>query len=99
LIIFAHGVRIRNGSFLLKGAATMYDRATILHLVHDAEQHSPSCTCGEPMLATDRDGALVLECAALRRRADASTSTLRSLLDRIRHDRRVIVDREELAAA
>jgi hypothetical protein len=77
----------------------MYDRATILHLVHDAERDTPSCTCGEPMLATDRDGALVLECAVLRRRAAAPTSTLRSILDRVWHDRRVIVGREDLAAA
>lgn len=77
----------------------MYDRATILHLVHVAERQTPCCTCGEPMLATGRDGALVLECASLRRRADAPTSTLRSILDRVWHDRRVIVGSDELAAA
>ncbi len=77
----------------------MYDRLTILHLVNDAERETPYCTCGQPMLATDRDGALVLECAALRDRRDRPASILRSLAERLLHDRRVIVSREELLAA
>ena len=76
----------------------MYDRTTILHLVNDAQRHDPSCACSAPMVPVDRDGGLWLECSALRARG-GSPSALRSVLDRLWHDRRVIVDREELLAA
>lgn len=77
----------------------MYDRTTILHLVSDAQRHDPYCVCGAIMVPGDRDGGLWLECATLRARADEPPSPIRSLLDRLLHDRRVIVDREELLAA
>jgi hypothetical protein len=77
----------------------MYDRTSILHLVNDALRHSPYCACGAHMIAVDRDGGLWLECATLRAREDEPVSRVRSLLDRLWHDRREIVGREELMAA
>ena len=76
----------------------MYDRTTILHLANDAQRHDPYCACGAPMVPADVDGGLWLECSALRARA-GSPSAVRSFLDRLLHDRRVIVGREELLAA
>jgi hypothetical protein len=99
LIYLGHGVRIRNGSFLLKGDPAMYDRTTILHLVNDAQRHDPYCACGAHMVPVDRDGGLWLECATIRDRGDEPASPIRALLDRVFHDRRVIVGREELLAA
>jgi hypothetical protein len=77
----------------------MYDRLTILHLVNDAERRTPYCSCGAHMVPVDRDGGLLLECATLRDRGDQPASAVRSLVDRLLHDRRVIVGREDLLAA
>jgi len=77
----------------------MYDRTTILNLVHDAQRHDPSCACGAHMIPVDHDGGLWLECSTLRARGDEPVSLVRSLVDRLRHERRVILDREELLAA
>jgi len=45
----------------------MYDRLAILQLIEDAERAEPFCVCGAPMVATDRGGALWLECSARHR--------------------------------
>ena len=42
----------------------MYDRTGMIELIEDAESHTPYCTCGQPMTAATRDGALWLECSA-----------------------------------
>jgi hypothetical protein len=77
----------------------MYDRATILHLVNDAERQNPCCACGAPMLPMDRDGSLWLECATRRGPRRDLRSRALSLDWLIGHDRRLILGREELAAA
>jgi hypothetical protein len=77
----------------------VYDRATILHLVDDAQRRDPYCACGAHMIPVDRAGALWLECATIRVRGERPVSAIRSILDRLRHDRRVILPREELTAA
>ena len=77
----------------------MYDRTTILHLVDDAQRNDPCCACGAHMIPVDRDGGLWLECATLRARGDEPVSLIRSLVDRLRHERHVILAREELLAA
>jgi hypothetical protein len=77
----------------------MYDRKTILHLVNDAERHTPRCACGSTMLAVDREGGLWLECSSRRRPPGDLLTRLRSLDWLVGHDRRLIVGPEELRAA
>jgi len=77
----------------------MYDRLTILHLVDDARRRAPRCACGTPMIPVDRDGGLWLECSGRRAPRRDRLARLVSLGWLIGHDRRLILDREELTAA
>lgn len=77
----------------------MYDRATVLHLVNDAQRRTPRCACGAPMIPVDRDGGLWLECTGRSEQPRDLLARLVSLDWLVGHDRRVIIDRSELQAA
>lgn len=72
----------------------------LVTLIERAEAQAPSCSCGNPMAAVERDGALWLECTE--QMADAHDGIARGLLARLRaivgHDRRLLLDADELAA-
>jgi hypothetical protein len=76
----------------------MYDRTSILNLIEDAEHERRACSCGAPMIVTVRDGALWLDCAERPVPREGLLSRLASLDWLAIHDRRLLLEPEELAA-
>ncbi len=76
----------------------MYDRDTVLSLAEEAEQERRSCSCGAPMIVVLRDGALWLDCAERPEPREGLRAHLASLDWLAVHDRRLILEPEELAA-
>ena len=77
----------------------MYDRLTVLNLVHDAERDTPTCVCGAPMIPVSRSGGLWLECSASHEPRGGFLARLASLDWMAGHLRRVIITPEEMLAA
>lgn len=76
----------------------MYDRNAILELIEDAERSHRYCSCGAPMIPADEAGALWLDCSN-RPAPRRLRSRLTSLDWLTPHDRVLLVDADELAAA
>ena len=76
----------------------MYDRNAILELIEDAERSHQYCSCGAPMVPADETGALWLLCSN-RPAPRPLRSRLTSFDWLTPHDRILLVDAEELAAA
>ena len=76
----------------------MYDRNAILDLIETAENAHRLCSCGAPMVPADEAGALWLVCAT-----PPAPRRLRSMLTSLDwlmpHDRILLLDADELAAA
>jgi hypothetical protein len=73
----------------------MCDRTVLLERIETAESATPYCTCGAPMTAADRDGALWLVCTA----SDRTRQGLRGLVDRLWiHSRLLICESGPTAA-
>ena len=77
----------------------MYDRRTILELIEDAEKAHRYCSCGSPMIPADEAGALWLLCSNCRPAPRSLRLRLTSLDWLTPHDRFLLIDAEELAAA
>jgi hypothetical protein len=76
----------------------MYDRNAILELIEDAEKSHRYCSCGASMVPADEAGALWLLCPD--RPAPRSFRSKLTSLDWVRpHDRVLLLDADELAAA
>jgi hypothetical protein len=76
----------------------MYDRSGILELIEDAERSHRACSCGAPMVPADEAGALWLICSE--RPAPRNLRSRLMSLDWVRpHDRILLLDADELAAA
>jgi len=76
----------------------MYDRNAIVELVEAAENAHRLCSCGAPMVPADEGGALWLLCA--NRPAPRSLRSKLTSLDWVTpHDRILLLDADELAAA
>lgn len=76
----------------------MYDRSAIIELVETAENAHRRCSCGGTMIPGDEAGALWLLCA--NRTAPRSLRSKLTSLDWITpHDRILLLDADELAAA
>ena len=76
----------------------MYDHNQILELVEAAENAHRLCFCGAPMVPADEAGALWLQCA--NRPAPRSLWSKLASLDWVTpHDRILLLDADELAAA
>ena len=76
----------------------MYDRNTILELIEDAERSHRYCSCGGYMIPADEAGAFWLLCA--NRPAPRSLRSKLTSLDWVTpHDRVLLLDADELAAA
>ena len=76
----------------------MYDRNAILQLVETAANAHRLCSCGAPMVPVDEAGALWLLGAD--RPAPRSLRSQLTSLDWVRpHDRVLLLDADELAAA
>ncbi len=76
----------------------MDDRNAILELVETAVNAHRACSCGAPMVPTDEGGALWLLCSdrPAPRRLRSKLTTLDWVTP---HDRVLLLDAEELAAA
>ncbi len=76
----------------------MYDRNALVELVETAENTHRLCSCGAPMVPADEAGALWLLCA--NRPAPRSLRWRLTSLDWVTpHDRILLLDADELAAA
>jgi hypothetical protein len=76
----------------------MFDRNAILEIVETAENAHRLCSCGAPMVPADDAGALWLLCA--NRPVPRSLRSKLTSLDWIPpHDRILLLDADELAAA
>ena len=77
----------------------MYERTSILAIVEDAERNYPRCSCGAPMNVMERGGALWLECLERPEPATGLRGRLGNLVAAVAHDRRLLLDVDELQAA
>ena len=76
----------------------MYDRNAIVELVEAAENAHRFCSCGAQMVPADEAGALWLLCA--NRPAPRGLRSRLTSLDWVTpHDRVLLLDADELAAA
>ncbi len=76
----------------------MSDRNALVELVETAENAHRLCSCGAPMVPVDEAGALWLLCA--NRPAPRSLKGRLTSFDWVKpHDRILLLDAEELAAA
>jgi hypothetical protein len=76
----------------------MYDRNAILDIVEAAENAHHACVCGARMVPADEAGALWLRCSD--RPAPRSLRSKLTSLDWLtRHDRILLLEADELAAA
>ncbi len=77
----------------------MSDRTRLIDLIERAERDQPSCPqCGAMLIATERDGALWLECPTL----SESRPFLRQLIRldfEAAHGRRLLLTADEAMAA
>jgi hypothetical protein len=76
----------------------MHDPSRLVHLIEDSLADDPRCTCGAPMTVVELDGALWLDCSVRPRPGRTLLARVASF-DWLRfHDRRLLLDRTELAA-
>ena len=76
----------------------MDTRTSIVNLIEDAEQAHRFCTCGAHMVVIERDGALWLACAERPAAREGLIARVVSLDWLAAHDRRLLLEADELAA-
>lgn len=76
----------------------MHDPTGLVHLIEDSLADNPRCTCGAPMTVTELDGALWLDCSARPSPGGTLLARVASFDWLTGHDRRLLLDRTELAA-